>query len=240
MEQRSEPIFHPTLAIADADATLVSADIITELNKNRLDTYSHINPLPTHDTASPLGLVDKADGSKRRIHHLSYPPDDPTAINNGIPEQFGSIIYSRIEDAVSAIQKLGKGFILIKRDFEFAFRHIPVSPYDSPLLGFHWQNYRYAERFLPFGLRTAPYLVNLFAEVFHWILEDQLIKQKIPACVIHYLDDFLMIIPASENPDQCSQIFAYPCREVGLMIKNSKNEQELSEASPASSLIPTA
>ena len=224
-QQRSEPIIHPNLAIADPDATLVSAYIIAELNKNRLDTYSHIYPLPTHYTASSLGLVDKADGSKRRIHHLSYPPDDPTAINNGIPEQFVSITYCGIEDAVSAIQKLGKRSKLIKCDLESAFRHIPVSPYDSPLLGFHWQNCRYAERFLPFGLRTAPYLFNLFAEVFHWILEDQLIQQNMSACVIHYLDDFLIVIPAGENPDQCSQIFASLCRVVGLTINNSKNEQ---------------
>ena len=125
------------------------------------------------------------------------------ANNNGIPEQFGSITYSGIEDAVSAIQKLGKGSILIKCDFKSAFRHIPVSRYDSPLLGFHWQNCRYAESFLPFGFRTAPYLFNHFPEVFHSILEDQLIKQNIPVCVIHYIYDFLIVIPAGENPDQC-------------------------------------
>ena len=203
----------------------MSADISSELNKNCLDTYLHINTLPTHYTASPLGLVDKADGSKRPIHHLSYPPDDPMAINNGISEQFGSIRYSGIEDAVSAIQKLGKGCTLIKRDFQSAFRHIPVSPYDSPLLGFHWQNRCYAKRFLPFRLQTAPYLFNLFAEVFHWILEDQLRKHNIPARIIHYLDDFLIVIPANKNPDQCSQMFASLCREVGLTIKDSKNEQ---------------
>jgi len=224
-QQRSEPTIHPNLAIADADATLVSADVSSELNKNPLDTYLNINTLPTHYTASPLGLVDKTDGSKRRIHHLSYPPDDPMAINNGIPEQFGSIGYSGIEDAVSTIQKLGKGGTLIKRDFESAFRHIQVSPYDSPLLGFHWQNRCYAERFRPFGLRTAPYLFNLFAEVIHWILEDQLRKHNIPARIIHYLDDFLIVIPASEHPDQCSQMFASLCREVGLTIKDSKKEK---------------
>ena len=37
-------------------------------------------------------------------------------------------------------------------------RHIPVLPSDSPLLGFHWDNQFSCERFLPFGLRTAPYL----------------------------------------------------------------------------------
>ena len=224
-QQCSKPTIYPNLAIADAHGTLVSADISSELNKNCLDTYSDINTLQPHYTASPLGLVDKADGSKRRIHHLSYPPDDLRAINNGIPEEFGSIIYCGIVDAVSAIQILGKDCILIKRDFESAFRHIPVSPDHSPLLGFHWQKQCYAERYLPFGLRTAPYLFNLFAEGFHWILEDQLITHNIPALIIHYLDDFLIVIPASENPDHCSQTWASLCRQVGLTIKDSKNEQ---------------
>ena len=199
-QQRSKPTIYPNLAIADADITLMSADISSELEKDRLDTYSDINTIPPLYTASPVGLVDKADGSKRRIHHLSYLPDDPMAINKGIPEEFGSIIYSGIVDAVSAIQILGKDCILIKRDFESAFRHIPVSPYDSPLCGFHWQNQYYAERYLPFGLWTAPYLFDLLAEDFHWILEDQLIKHHIPARIIHYLDDFHIVIPASEKP----------------------------------------
>jgi len=76
-----------------------------------------------------------ADG----IHHLSYPAGDPSAINNGIPEDYGAIAYSSIEDAIRAIQLFGTGCILIKRDFEAAFRHIQVSPLDTPLLGFQWQ-----------------------------------------------------------------------------------------------------
>jgi len=111
--------------------------------------------------------TDKADGSKRRIHHVSFPPGCPTAINSCIPEHYGTITHSGIEDGIEAVQKLGKNCILVKHDFASAFRHIPVSPEDSPLLGFHWLDKYYAERFLPFGLRTAPYLFNLFAEVFH-------------------------------------------------------------------------
>ena len=69
-----------------------------------------------------------------------------------------------------AIQKFGRGCLLVKRDFESAFRHIPISLFDSGLLGFHWENKYYSERFLPFYLRTAPFQFNIFAETFHWIL----------------------------------------------------------------------
>jgi len=171
---REAPTIHPNLATAHADTNQVTADITQELNLDRLLVYPNIQALPTHYTASPLGLTDKSDGSKRRIHHLSYPTNTTSSINGGIPEELGAIAYSSVHDAILAIQNMGVGSLLVKRDFESAFRHIPISPLDSPLLGFQWQGKYYAERFLPFGLRTAPYLFNLFSEVFHWILEQEL------------------------------------------------------------------
>jgi len=203
----------------------VSTDIASELSKNRLYKYPSIADLPDHYTAFPLGLTDKSDGSKRRIHHLSYPPDSPQSINGGIPEEYGTITYSSIDDAIHAVQLLGPNCVLIKRDFESAFRHIPVSPLDSPLLGFYWGKRYYAELFLPFGLRTAPYLFNLFAEVFQWILEQELNKKSIEVHIIHYLDDFLLVLPPSTMLEQCSQTFKRLCEEVGLAIKEAKNEE---------------
>lgn len=43
---------------------------------------------------------------------------------------------------------------------------------------------------LAFGLKTAPYIFNLFAEALHWI-----IQRHIPAALRHYLDDFPFIFP---------------------------------------------
>jgi len=222
---RDAVTLHPNLSTANEDPSLVTAEIQSELQQERLKAYPNAECLPRHYTASPLGLIDKADGSKRRIHHLSYPPGDPSAINNGIPEDYGAISYSRIEEAIQAIQALGPGCKLVKRDFEAAFRHIPLSPLDMPLLGFQWQNTFYAECFLPFGLRTAPYLFNLFAEVFHWIIEQELRDKHLEASVIHYLDDFLVVIPPAGNLNQCTEILAQRCSEVGLTIKESKNEE---------------
>ena len=44
--------------------------------------------------------------------------------------------------------------------------------------------------FLPFGLRTAPRIFNLFSESIHWILETYY-----GWSVTHYLDDFLAVFP---------------------------------------------
>ena len=94
-----------------------------------------------------------------------------------------------------------------------------------PLLGFHRNESYYAEQFLPFGLRTAPYLSNLFAEVFHWILEKERTRKGPQIQVIHYLDDFLLVSSPTTAPEQCSQTFKLLCEEVGLAIKDAKNEQ---------------
>ena len=224
---RNTATIHPNLSTATTDAQLVTADIVSELEKNRFILYPDRESLPTHYTASLLGLTDKSDGSKRRIHHLSYPAGNPEAINSGIPEHYGTIRFRGIEDAIRAVQELGRDCTLIKRDFESAFRHIPVSPIDAPLLGFHWQNQFYAESFLPFGLRTAPYVFNLFAEVFHWILEQQLQTQNISSRIIHYLDDFLIALPPGPNNrlNHSTQMFSTLCSEVGLSIKTAKNEE---------------
>ena len=83
----------------------------------------------------------------------------------------------------------------------------------------------YAERYLPFGLRTAPFLFNLFAETFHWILGNELEKENLPAGIIHYLDDFLIVLPSSQNPESYSSKFSHLCSLVGLKIKVAKNEE---------------
>ena len=87
MRQRTTPTIYNNLATAGADISIVSANISLELSKHRLNIYPNVDSLPAHYTASPLGLTDMADGSKRRIHHLSYPPTGATSINSEIPER---------------------------------------------------------------------------------------------------------------------------------------------------------
>jgi len=100
---RSSITIHPNLSSAFEYPDVVTAEIEAEVNKNRLRKYCSYNTLPGYFIASPLGLTDKSDGTKRRIHHLSYPPNDANSINSGIPELYGSISYSSITEAISAI-----------------------------------------------------------------------------------------------------------------------------------------
>jgi len=96
---------HPNLKTARVEAQTVSADILLELNKSHLEVFPDRNSLPSHFTASPLGLTHKADGSKRRIHHLSYLPGDICGINAGIPKHYDAIQYCGIENAIQAVQE---------------------------------------------------------------------------------------------------------------------------------------
>lgn len=73
-----------------------------------------------------------------------------------------------------------------------AFRQIPVRQSDWHLLGCHWMGQFYYHAVLVFGVKSAPYIFNLFAEALHWI-----IARHIPASLRHYLDDFLPIFEAS-------------------------------------------
>ena len=56
---------------------------------------------------------------------------------------------------------------MIKRDLKSAFRHIPIAVSDYWLLIFEWEGQYYIDMCLPFDLRTAPRIFNLFAEVIH-------------------------------------------------------------------------
>ncbi|KAG0635992.1 hypothetical protein HOY80DRAFT_1003825 [Tuber brumale] len=146
------PIIHPNLSTAQADPHLMSSDIAVELSKNRLKIYSDLSKLPNHYTASPLGLINKLDGRKRPIHHLSYSPLGLTSMNSGIPETYETITYITVNEAIQATQELGKDCMLVKRDFESVFSPIPISPLDLPLLAFRWEDTYYSEEFLRFGL----------------------------------------------------------------------------------------
>ena len=77
------------LSSADELPIILMEDIAEQERHERLMRYNDIHSLPPFFFSSPLGLVDKPNGKKRRIHHLSHPPGD--SVNDGIPEHFGEI-----------------------------------------------------------------------------------------------------------------------------------------------------
>ena len=144
-------------------------------------------PLPDF-RCSPLGVVSRTRNPSKLhiINHLSWPQG--SSVNDGIPDTEASISYDMFECAIDNLLVSGRGSRMAKLDLKDAFRHIPIRAQDWNLLGFDWGCKFYFMLVLAFGLKTAPYIFNLFAEALHWIIE-----RHIPAALCHYLDDFILI-----------------------------------------------
>ena len=87
------------------------------------------------------------------------------------------------------INRLGSNSLLAKIDIKSAFCTLPVRVEDRELLGICWRQKYYVDCCLPFGLRSALFIFNQYAEALEWILcHNYLIPN-----IIHYLDDFLIV-----------------------------------------------
>jgi hypothetical protein len=192
------------------NAAVISDSILSELQKGRI---REITSLPEHYFCSPIGLVPKtSDGVQtgwRMIFDLSSPIGN--SVNDGIPKEYGSIVYETLADAIRLVAKTGRGAIMMKRDLKSAFRHIPVCQSDHWLMIFEWERKFYVDMFLPFGLRTAPRIFNLFSEALHWVFETSHGWN-----LTHYLDDFFVVFPPETNIAPHSQVFDEVINTMGL------------------------
>ena len=165
----------------------------------------------------PVGVVPKKHSSEwRTIYHLSYPEGD--SINDHIPKDPYTLQYVRVDDAIHILQSLGPGSFMAKTDLKSAFRLIPIHPDDWHLLGIHWQDQCYVDLYLPFGLRSAPFLFNQFSDALEWILKHNYGLQH----VLHILDDFFI---AEQSHMKCLTGFSTLLRlfmSVGAPVVASK------------------
>jgi len=74
---------------------------------------------------------------------------------------------------------------------------------------------------LIFGGKLAPYILNLFAEALHWI-----IQRHIPELIQHYLDNFLSIFKPSMPPQLANSAIDWVvllAEDLGLSFQPKKN-----------------
>lgn len=136
-----------------------------------------------------MGVVPKKHSSEwRTIYHLSYPEGD--SINNHISKELPvySLHYVRGDNATRILQTLGPSSFMAKGDLKSAFRLIPIHPDDWNLLGIYWQSKFYVDLYLPFRLRSAPYIFNQLSDALEWILKHNYGVKN----VIYILDDFFI------------------------------------------------
>lgn len=150
-----------------------------------------------HIVTSPLGAVPKPSVGGvekfRTTHDLSWPRHSRLgeSVNGGISALAVALRYFDMEDVFRALGIEARrdpanleGRVLWKVDLKDAYRHVVVDETDARLLGYFWPGYGYLyEAQLSFGGRSAPFLFNLIAEGFEWILRSFGVRCN------HYLDD---------------------------------------------------
>ena len=130
------------------------------------------SPLPNLQ-CHPIGVVPKKHSVEwRTIYHLSYPEED--SINDHIPKEPYSLQYVRVDNAITILRPLGPGSFMSKTDLKSTFLLMPIHPADWNLLGIYWQSQYYIDLYLPFGLRSAPFLFNQISDALEWSLNTQL------------------------------------------------------------------
>jgi hypothetical protein len=209
-----QTILSRNLASANESPQTLSADIHAQFRKGQLGKLA---TLPPKFISSPLGLVPKSDGAWRRIHHLSHPQGN--SVNDHIPPEWGTLTYGSFDQALRLVAEAGPGSTLVKRDLADAFRHIPVSPQDWWLLGFRWEDTWWYDKFLPFGLRTSPFIFDLFSSRLNWILQNELGWSG----VLHYLDDFLAVLAPHLDATLYADDFDSLCDDLGFTVKHKKS-----------------
>ena len=112
------------LSSSTADPESLIKDLAKQVAAGRIQRVP--KPTPTERfICSPLGLVPKADGTWRRIHHLSAPVGN--SVNDNIPSEWGALEYATFDQALALVAEAGRNSILIKRDLADAFRYVPVA-----------------------------------------------------------------------------------------------------------------
>ena len=154
----------------------------------------------------------------RLIVELSYPAHH--SVNDGIPRLLCGLSYITINHAIQKILELGTNTLLTKTDIKNAFRLLPVHPADRHLLAMEWRKHIYIDTCLPFGLRSAPKLFNILADLLSWIVEQRGVSMS-----LHYLDDFLTMGPASSTLFQKNlSMFQQVRDELGIPLATEKIE----------------
>ena len=201
---------------------------VAKIIKDDLDAGRLHGPFvtPPYDKfiISPLGAFQKRGSHKiRLIHDLSYPHKG--SVNSSISKEEFSLSYASVDDAASICRELGPTPVFMaKLDLENAFKHIMVDCRDWHLLGFSWPdsegcNQFYFSKVLNFGLRSAPFLFDLFADVLLEFMHAEGVPRN---RVVRYVDDFIVLAPSAHECQEYLDLMLNTCLSAGFSVQPSK------------------
>jgi len=169
-----------------------------------------------HLQCSPLGTVPKKHSAKlRTILHLSYPRDGSgTSINCQIEDLACELM--RFGDAVKEIARRGRGCLMAKFDVKDAFRLIRVRPDQQLMLGMKFLCWYFVELVLPFGLKSAPALFEMFSTAIEKFIAGEGVES-----IFHYLDDFLLVSAKERSMREYESVLRV-FKELGVELAQDK------------------
>lgn len=99
-----------------------------------------------------------------------------------------------------------------------AFRIIPIHPIDYGLLGMQWRGLSYHDRCMPMGCSSSCLTFETFSTAVEWIARHKL---KID-CILHLLDDFLLIASSSQLCKKQLDLILSLCSYLGIPMAPEK------------------
>lgn len=203
------------LVSAKNDSITLNSMLYEEVSLGRILGPFKVRPIATL-RVNPVGLVPKNTGGFRLITHLSFP--NALSVNDFISEEYCHVQYSKFDNAVAILQRLGKSAHMAKSDIKSAFNLCPIWPGDFDLLGIKTDLGYWVQKMLPMGASCSCFIFERFASFIQWLVE----KHTNSANIDHLLDDFFM---AEKTYTECLEsvhTFETVCADLGVPLSIEK------------------
>ena len=105
---------------------------------------------------------------------------------------------------------------MAKIDVSRAFKHVPIDPGDTNLLGLHWKGSYYLEKHLCFGFKQGSALYQRISDFIRFIMAQE------GFYVLSYIDDH-MIYGNEANCKRAFERLTSLLQELGFTINLKKN-----------------
>ena len=188
---------------------------------------------------NPLGMKIRWDGKVRPLVDASAPrdrdssvpgwlwnPELPGSLNSTIVKEDFPTEFSSSAKFVTALYKVGKNAIVMKKDLESAYKHFMVSKDCLPNQVFRWGGRYFVELALMFGTSSSP---SIFWEGFRLFVSCIILLSGINRAVVEqHLDDVLAIGQdrADDPVNLFHGIFLQEASKVGFRPDMSSNKEK--------------
>ena len=137
-----------------------------------------------------------------------------------------------MDHIVKAVNKFGKGSCIAKIDISRAFKHVPIDPSDTNLLGLHWKGAYYQEISLCFGYKQGSQIFQRLSDSVRYIMAQE------GYYILSYIDDH-MIFGLEEICKKAFDRLTSLLHELGFTISEHKNVTPTTKAICLGILIDT-